>query len=163
VKELLEGIAVGREIASQMRFTLREDLDPDPDFYYHQQFRIYHDPYLIWDMETWEAVLDSCTVYRIEANGEYAGDVLLEDRRRGTRYIVDFSILPEYQRKGIGKTVLEQLIKVGGRLTAVTREETLGFFLNSGFELEKTMKNYYDRGVNGYYILFSGKNTGPNG
>ena len=140
-----------------MRITLREDLDPDPDFYYHQQFKIYHDPYLIWDMETWEAVLDSCTVYRIEVDGEYVGDVILEDRKRSTRYIVDFSILPEYQRKGIGKMVLEQLKKMGGRLTAVTREETLGFFLNSGFELDKTMKNYYDRGVNGYYLVFHRK------
>jgi len=137
-----------------MRITLREDLNPDPDFYYHQQFEVYHESYLIWDMETWEAVLDTCTVYRIKVNGEYAGDVIFEDRPKGRKYIVDFSILPEYQRKGVGKTVLEQLKKIGRRLTAVTREETLGFFLNSGFELEKTMKNYYDRGVNGYYIVF---------
>jgi GNAT superfamily N-acetyltransferase len=137
--------------------TLHEDPDPDPDFYYHQQFKIYHDPYLIWDMETWEVVLDACTVYRIEVNGEYAGDVILEDRRKGRKYLVDFSILPEYQRKGIGKAILEEVTKKGRRLTAVTRKETLGFFLNSGFELEKKLKNYYDRGVDGYYVIFSRK------
>lgn len=142
-----------------MRIILREDLNPDPDFYYHQQFNVYHDPYLIWDMETWEAVLTTGIVYRIEANGRYAGDVILEDRRKGRKYIVDFSILPEYQRKGIGKAV-EEVKKVGRRLTAVTRKETLGFFLNAGFELEKTMKNYYERGVDGHYIIFSRKNTG---
>ncbi len=142
-----------------MRITLREDLNPDPDFYYAQQFKIYQEPYLIWDMETWEDVLGSCAVYRIEVDGEYAGDVILEDGRRGTRYIVDFSILPEYQRKGIGKTVLEQLKKMGRGLTAVTREETIGFFLDSGFELERTMKNYYDRGVDGYYLVFHRKDT----
>ena len=155
-KELPQGTE-GMEVLSQMRITLREDPDPDPDFYYQQQFKIYHDPYLIWDMETWEVVLEACAVYRIEVDGEYAGDVILEDRRRGTRYIMDFSILPEYQRKGIGKAVLEQLKKMGRRLTAVTREETLGFFLNSGFELKKTLRNYYDRHVDGYYLVFHTK------
>jgi len=39
------------------------------------------------------------------------------------------SILPEYQGKGIGKAVLEQVKKMGIKLTAVTRKETLNFFL----------------------------------
>ena len=89
-----------------MEITLREDLDPDIDFYYHYQFKIYHEPYLIWDRDTWETVLTTCTVYRIEVDGKYAGDVLLEGRGRGTKSIVDLSILPEYQGKGIGKAVL---------------------------------------------------------
>jgi GNAT superfamily N-acetyltransferase len=94
-----------------MEITLREDLDPDIDFYYQYQFKIYHEPYLIWDRHTWKTVLATCTVYRIEVDGKYAGDVLLEGRGRGTKSIVDFSILPEYQGKGIGKDVLEQVKK----------------------------------------------------
>ena len=39
---------------AKMRIMLREDLDPDIDFYYHQQFKIYHEPYLIWDRQTWD-------------------------------------------------------------------------------------------------------------
>ena len=140
-----------------MQISLKEDLNPDTDFYYGQQFRIYHQPYLIWDKKTWEIVLATCTVYRLSVNGKYAGDVILEDRGKGINYIVDFSILPEYQGKGIGKMVLEEVKKMGRRLTAVTREETLGFFIKSGFEMEKTMKNYYDRGVDGYYLVFHGK------
>jgi len=138
-----------------MEITLREDLDPDIDFYYQYQFKIYHEPYLIWDRDTWKTVLTRCTVYRIEVAGKYAGDVLLEDRGRGTKSIVDLSILPEYQGKGIGKNVLEQVKKMGMKLTAVTRKEAVNFFLKSGFVLKKRMRNYYDPGVDGYSITFS--------
>ena len=138
-----------------MEITLTEDLDPNIDFYYHHQFKIYHEPYLIWDRDTWETILTTCTVYRIEANGKYAGDVILEDRRRGTKSIVDLSILPDYQGKGIGKVVLEQAKEMGRKLTAVTRRETLDFFLKFGFVLTKRIKNYYQSGVDGYSITFS--------
>ena len=138
-----------------MEITLREDLDPNIDFYYHHQFKIYHEPYLIWDRDTWETILATCNVYRIEVNGKYAGDVIWEDRGRGTKSIVDLSILPEYQGKGIGKAVLEQAKEMGRKLTAVTRKETLNFFLKSGFVLTKTIKNYYHSGVDGYFITFS--------
>jgi len=138
-----------------MKIALREDFDPDSDFYYDRQFEIYHEPYLIWDRETWEAVLNTCRVYRIEVNGRYAGDVILEDRGEGAKYVVDFSVLPEYQRRGIGKAVLEKIKRISGKLKAVTRKETLDFFLKSGFVLKKTIRNYYDPGVDGYYLIFS--------
>jgi ribosomal protein S18 acetylase RimI-like enzyme len=135
--------------------TLREDLHPDIDFYYDHQFKIYQELYLIWDRDTWETILATCTVYCIEVNGKYAGDVIWEDRGRGTKSIVDLSVLPEYQGKGIGKAVLEQAKEMGRKLTAVTRKETLNFFLKSGFVLTKTIKNYYHSGVDGYFITFS--------
>ena len=140
-----------------MKIKLRQDLAPDPEFYYLQQFKIYHEPYLIWDRETWEAALSACSVYQIEADGRYAGDLLLEDQRKGTKYIIDFSLLPGYQEKGIGKAVVEQFKKMGGKFTAVTRKETLGFFLKSGFVLRRTIRDYYRPGVDGYFIAFEGK------
>ena len=144
-----------------MKVTLRKDLDPDTDFYYNHQFKIYHEPYLIWDKYTWETVLTTCNVYRIEVNGRYAGDVILEDRGKGTKYIIDFSVLPEYQGKGIGKAVLEQVMMMSRKLTAVTRKETLDFFLKSGFDLKKTIKHYYHPGVDGYYIIWIKKVERP--
>ena len=143
-----------------MKIKLRQDLDPDPDFYYQQQFRIYHEPYLIWDRETWEMLLSACSVYQIEADGRYAGDLLLEDQRKGTKYIIDFSLLPEYQGKGLGKAVVEEFKKMGGKFTAVTRKETLGFFLKSRFVLRRTIKDYYHPGVDGYFIVLGGKTKG---
>lgn len=140
-----------------MKVTLREDTNPDPDFYYYLQFKIYHEPFLIWDRETWKNVLTTCDVYRLEIDGRFGGDVILEDRGRGIKYIVDFSVLPDYQGKGIGKSALEQIKKLTERLTAVTRKEALGFFLKSGFVFRKTLKNYYDRGVDGYYVVFERK------
>ena len=140
-----------------MKVTLRDDIHPDPDFYYQQQFEIYHEPYLIWDRETWETVLTTCDVYCLEIDGRCGGDVILEDRGKTIKYIVYFSVLPDYQGKGIGRLALEQIKKMTEKLTAVTREETLHFFLKSGFVLRKTIKNYYHPGVDGYYIAFERK------
>ena len=140
-----------------MKVTLREDTHADPDFYYHLQFKIYDEPFLIWDRETWKTVLTTCDVYRIEIDGRYGGDVILEDRGKGIKYIVDFSVLPDYQGKRIGRLALEQIKKMVEKLTAVTREETLHFFLKSGFILRKTIKNYYHPGVDGYYLVLERK------
>jgi len=138
-----------------MQITLREDLCPDAGFYYQTQFKIYHQPYLIWDQRTWEAILSTCALYRIEVDGNYAGDVILEDGGKGLKYIVDFSILPEYQGKGIGKAVLEKIKKMGTKLTAITRKETLNFFLKCGFVLKRRIRNYYSPGVDGYSLAFA--------
>jgi len=139
-----------------MKITLREDLDPDTDFYYLYQFKIYHDSYLIWDRDTWEAVLATCSVYRVEVDGKYAGDVIIENRGKGIQSIIDFSVLPEYQGKGIGRAILEKVMAMGGKFTAVTRKETFDFFLKCGFVLRKLIKNYYHPGVDGYYIVAMG-------
>ena len=147
---------MGIAIYDKMEIVLWEDFDPDTDFYYLHQFKVYHDSYLIWDRDTWEAVLGTCTVYRIEVDGKYAGDVIIEDRGKGTMSIIDFSVLPEYQGRGIGRAVLEKVKKMGGKLTAVTREETFDFFLKCGFVLKKLIKNYYHPGVDGYYIVAMG-------
>jgi ribosomal protein S18 acetylase RimI-like enzyme len=77
----------------------------------------------------------------------------------GAKYIVDFGIFPEYQGKGIGKAVLEKVKKMGKKLTAVTRKETLEFFLKCGFKIRKTVKDYYAPLVDGYYIVFEERKT----
>jgi ribosomal protein S18 acetylase RimI-like enzyme len=99
-------------------------------------------------------VLSTCSVYRIEVDGKYAGDVIIEDRRKGTKSIVDFSVLPEYQGRGVGRAALEKVKEMGGMFTAVTRKETFDFFLKCGFVLKKLIKNYYHPGVDGYYIAW---------
>jgi GNAT superfamily N-acetyltransferase len=137
-----------------MEITLRRDPAPDTEFYYHQQFEIYHEPYLIWEKETWEAILTACDVYRVEVSGNYAGDVILEERGKDARYIADFGLLPEYQGKGVGRAVLREIEKMGRRVTAVTRKETLQFFLKCGFSLKRKMKDYYTYGIDGYFVEY---------
>ncbi|OGP73116.1 MAG: hypothetical protein A2W09_02050 [Deltaproteobacteria bacterium RBG_16_50_11] len=141
----------------EMKITLKEDVHPDNDFYYYQQFKIYQEPYLLWDRETWKGVLSACRVYRIEVDGKVAGDVILEESRKDILSIVDIGLLPEYQGRGIGKEVLQKVRKMGKKLSAVTRKETLPFFLKSGFVLKKKIEDYYDLGVDGYSITFDGK------
>ena len=135
-----------------MEITLKKVSNPDPDFYYRHQFEVYHEPYLIWERETWAAILAQCDVYRIEVDGRYAGDAILEDRGKSKKYLADFSIMPEFQGKGIGKTALERLKNRGDRLTAFTRRETLQFFLKCGFIVRRTMTNYFSPGVDRYYV-----------
>jgi len=139
-----------------MEITLRKDRNPDAEFFYRTQFKIYRESYLIWDREMWEDVLSTCDVYRIEADGKYVGDIILEKKEKGTRYIVDVSLLPDYQKKGIGRVVLDQIRKMGGTVTAVTRKETLDFFLKSGFAMRRRMRHYYHPGVEGYYVVSAG-------
>ena len=138
-----------------MKITLRRDPDPKTEFYYHQQFKIYHEPYLIWDRETWEAVLTTCAVYQIDVNGVNAGDVILEEKGKGVFTIVDFGLLPEFQGKGVGRAVLNEIMKIGKNLTAVTREETLPFFLKCGFVVKRRIRDYYDRGIEGYDVVWA--------
>ena len=137
----------------KVKVEVREDLEPDVEFYYNHQFEIYREPYLIWDRETWRSIFADCRVYQIEVSGSYAGDIILDQKGRGTTYVVDFSILPAYQRRGVGRTVLEVIRAREKRLTAVTRKETLPFFLKSGFVLNKRIRDYYDTGVDGYYVV----------
>ena len=144
-----------------MGIVLREDIRPDTRFYYREQFKVYHEPYLIWNWPTWETVLSSSTVYRIEIDGAYAGDVILEEKGRGTRYLVDFSLLPEYQGRGIGRNVLDQLKTTARKLTATTRKETLGFFLKTGFTLRKMLKDFYSDGVDGYDVIYMRARRAP--
>jgi len=138
-----------------MKITLQRDPDPKTEFYYHQQFKIYHEPYLIWDRETWEAVLTTCAVYQIDVNGVNAGAVILEEKGKGVFMIVDFGLLPEFQGKGVGRAVLNEIMKIGKKLTAVTREETLPFFLKCGFAVKRRIRDYYDRGIEGYDVVWA--------
>ena len=135
-----------------MKVTLRKVEHPDPDFYYRQQFQVYHEPYLIWERKTWAATLMSCDVYCVEVNGRYAGDVMLEERGKGRKYLADFSILPEFQGRGVGRSILESLKKNGSSLTAFTRKETLRFYLKCGFTVRRTTANYFSPGVDRYYV-----------
>ena len=73
---------------------------------------------------------------------------------KGAKYIVDFSVLPDYQGMGVGRCAIEHIKKMTEKLTAVTRKEILPFFLKSGFVLRKALRNYYDPGVDGFYIIF---------
>jgi len=137
-----------------MKISLQRDLDPDLDYYYSFQFRIYDKSYLLWDKDLWDMILSTGAAFRVLADGENVGDLILEEKGKGTLYITDLSILPEYQRKGVGKAVIEEIKKMGRKITAVTRNETLDFFLKCGFRPRKTIKNYYYPGVHGYYITF---------
>lgn len=145
-----------------MDIAIRTDPDPDVEFYYRTQFQIYEEPYLLWDREIWETVAASCEVYRIEVDGKYGGDIILEDRGKGGEYIVDFSILPEYQQRGVGTAVLKHFKNRNRRLLAVTRKETLPFFLKTGFTLRRRIKSYYDHEVDGYYVEY-GRSSSPAG
>ena len=94
-------------------------------------------------------------MYLCNVNGANAGDVILEGKGKGVFTIVDFGLLPEFQGKGVGRAVLNEIMKIGKMLTAVTREETLPFFLKCGFVVKRRIRDYYDRGIEGYDVVWA--------
>jgi len=143
-----------------MRIILRKEVDPDPDFYCTRQFQIYREPSLIWSRRTWERIVTTCDVYRIEIDGQDAGEIILENRRNGITYVADFGLLPEYRAIGVGRAVLEKVRERSQKLSAFTRKETLGFFLKSGFIVKRTMKDYFSPGSNRYYLESAPRTSG---
>jgi len=60
-------------------------------------------------------------------------------------YIQDFAVLPEYRKKGIGKKILEHIIKELKKknfkwLGLIADKNTINFYKKSGFKLMKNFK-----------------------
>jgi len=90
------------------------------------------------------AVLTTCTVYRIEVDGNMP-EMSIRGQGRGTKSIVDLSILPEYQGKGIGKAVLEQSRRWYKTYSRHPKGNAQ-FFLEIRVRSKEEDGNYYDPG-----------------
>ena len=69
-----------------MKISLPRDLDPDLDYYYSFQFRIYDEAYLLWDKDLWDMILSTGAAFRVLADGENVGDLILEEKGRHVIY-----------------------------------------------------------------------------
>ena len=69
-----------------MKISLPRDLDPDLDYYYSFQFLIYDEAYLLWDKDLWDMILSTGAAFRVLADGENVGDLILEEKGRHVIY-----------------------------------------------------------------------------
>ena len=71
--------------------------------------------------------------------------------------ILNFCVLPEYQNKGIGNLLLDEVLKVAkGMITLEVRESNhnaIKFYLNHGFVGALVRKNYYSNGENAILMI----------
>lgn len=82
-------------------------------------------------------------------------------------HIMSFAVMPEYRKHGIGKSLIDTLIKIGSKVNAnftqltlyvqQSNETALKFYKNNSFIEGKYMKNYYGIGDHGYCMIHNFK------
>ena len=71
--------------------------------------------------------------------------------------ILDFCVLPEYQKRGIGSALIEEVFKQAkGMITLEVRESNqnaINFYLNKGFKGSLIRYHYYSNGENAILMI----------
>jgi len=94
----------------------------------------------------------------MEKNDTLGFAMLVLDRQKvfGSRaaHLLAIGILPEHQRRGVGRTLLEHMEKIARKYsavelhlwTAVDNEPALSFFQKAGFRIKRFESYYYPKG-----------------
>ncbi len=83
----------------------------------------------------------------------YYDDTLIGYYIIENNYLYSIGIIPEYRGKGIGNTILEQIVKPDMTLHVfVNDEKTINLYKKHGFEIVKTEKNFYDKDLDAFYM-----------
>ncbi|UCG21764.1 MAG: GNAT family N-acetyltransferase [Deltaproteobacteria bacterium] len=94
----------------------------------------------------------------MEQNYNLGFAMLVLDRQKvlgsRTAHLLAIGILPEHQRRGVGRALLEHMEEVARKYnavemnlwTAVDNEPALSFFQKAGFEIERFESYYYPKG-----------------
>lgn len=99
------------------------------------------------------------TIVSRDPTGKCIGDLSF-DRRPGKTFEVHLDVLPEYQRMGIGKSLIAEVEKLAKSEKAMSlytfmasdNEKAKGFFRTVGFELTY-LPNFYGHGRHAYFGL----------
>lgn len=104
------------------------------------------------DEDEWREELEKSHVFLIENESEVIGTVSYEQKEDNHAYISGLVIDPRFQRKGIGRQVLTQLLerlKDLKRIDLVTHPDNhaaLQLYQSLGFVIESRRENYYGDG-----------------
>ncbi len=74
-------------------------------------------------------------------------------RRDG--YILFLAVSPDHRGEGFGKQLIAQVADNHSSVTCharTTNEAAVGFYRHLGFEVKRTIENYYEDGGNAYYL-----------
>ena len=71
--------------------------------------------------------------------------------------ILNFGVLKEYQKKGIGSLLFDEVLKISeGIISLEVRESNINainFYQNRGFKAVRVRKNYYSNGEDAYLMV----------
>ncbi|MFC4735943.1 GNAT family N-acetyltransferase [Bacillus daqingensis] len=106
-----------------------------------------------------EAYMHSGTLYRMEADGETAGVLLLVPAENKAQEIRNMAVRPVWRGKGVGREALEQiavLCRSSGvsRLLVGTANSSIGnlaFYQRAGFRLLEIRRGYFERYPEPFY------------
>lgn len=100
----------------------------------------------------WEEALQKGKVFRIERDGSVVGNLSYEKEGEERVYISGLVVAPHFQRQGIARDVLAQLLhewKGVKRIDLVTHPDNqvaLNLYHSLGFRIESRKENYYGDG-----------------
>lgn len=102
--------------------------------------------------DEWKKELDDGVTYVIEKNGIAVGDIGYKMENKESAEIIGIAIKPEFQKQGIGKKALENILKEL-RNTKIIRVMThpenlsaINFYKSFGFVINSRKENYYGDG-----------------
>lgn len=99
---------------------------------------------VVLPMKYFEKYLDN-TLVAIE-KGIVIGFLIFKNE-----YAMNFAVLPEFRKKGIGKKLIEELMKKSKKIRLRTRENnknTIDFLNKLGFKEKRKIEQYYLNGDN---------------
>ncbi len=102
--------------------------------------------------DEWIVAMQIGTVYLIEEDGYVVGDVSYEPKGKGGVHISGLVINPEFQRKGISRKAMEQILeelKEYKRIELAVHPQNikaLSLYESLGFVMEEQKENYYGDG-----------------
>ena len=124
-----------------------EELDLVVDLWYdtwHATFPDlrHHEPKEEWRRRFETEVAAEERVYVAEVDGRIAGFLAVKDRGGGQGYLHEIFVVPEFQRRGIGTTLMalaKELAPAGLRLHTLQRNtQAAGFYERHGFTVVST-------------------------
>ena len=100
----------------------------------------------------WEEAIQDGLVYVLEKEGKIIGNATYEIKSQDHVYISGLLILPEFQSKGLGKEVMQDILQEIGnvaRIDLVTHPDNIKairLYESFGFVVESRKENYFDDG-----------------
>jgi len=104
------------------------------------------------DKREWRDAIQKGKVFMIKRGGELVGNASYEHQGDGVYYISGLAIMPDFQRMGIGREVLEKILgdlKDAKKIELVTHPDNapaLALYQKSGFKIESRRENYFGDG-----------------
>lgn len=138
-------LSIVHELPSQSEF-LERAWDVKQEIYEEQDI-------LAQDYSFFERVYRQCDVYLAQSGEDtIIGFVMIDS----FNYMPFLGVHPEYQERGIGKALLDELFDVRSVIschTRVSNDSAVNFYESQGFRISGRLVDYYDDGESAYELI----------